>query len=105
MDAQAMTELHLGEHDLFLLALSAGAWLAVGTLIGAFHFLTLRWNVSMVVAGQSLPLALVTQLVRFAVISGGLAIIAKQFGALPLLVATAGILTTRAAIVRYGVQP
>ncbi len=100
-----MTELHLGEHGLFLLALSAGAWLAVGTLIGAAYFLTLRWNVRMFVAGQSLPLVLAAQLVRFAVIGGGLAIIARQFGALPLLVATAGILTARAAIVRYGAQP
>ena len=100
-----MTELHLAEQDVFRLALSAGTWLAVGALLGALYFLTLRWNVRRFVAGQSLPLVLVNQLVRFAVIAGGLAIIAKQFGALPLLVATAGILTTRAAIVRFGAQP
>jgi hypothetical protein len=48
---------------------------------------------------------LVTPLVRFALIAGVLAIIASHFGALPLLVATAGILATRMAIVRFGVQP
>jgi len=100
-----MTEFHLTEHSLILFALSTGAWLAVGTLLGAFHFLTLRWNVRTFVVGQSLPVAFVIQLFRFAVIAGGLVIISKQFGALPLLVATAGILVARTAIVRFGVQP
>ena len=100
-----MTKLYLAEHQLILLVLSVSAWLAAGALIGTFHFLTLRWNVRMFAVGQSLSLALVTQLVRFALIAGVLAIIASRFGALPLLVATAGILATRAAVVRFGVQP
>ncbi len=100
-----MMEFHLAEHDLVLPALSAGAWLAVGTLIGVFYFLALRWNVRIFVAGRSLPLALATQLVRFAVVAGGLAIISKQFGALPLLLAAAGIVLTRTAIVRFGASP
>ena len=100
-----MTEVHFTEHELVLFALGASAWLAVGTLIGTFHLLTLRWNVRVFVLGQSPLLAFATQLVRFAVVTGGLAIIASQFGALPLLVATAGILVTRTAILRIGVQP
>lgn len=100
-----MTKLYLAEHQLILLVLSVSAWLAAGALIGAFHFLTLRWNVRMFAVGQSLSLALVTQLVRFALIAGVLAIIASRFGALPLLVATAGILAIRTAVVRFGVQP
>ena len=100
-----MTKLYLAEHQLILLVLSVSAWLAAGALIGAFHFLTLRWNVRMFAVGQSLSLALATQLVRFALIAGVLAIIASRFGALPLLVATAGILATRTAVVRFGVQP
>ena len=100
-----MTKLYLPEHQLILLVLSVGAWLTVGALIGSLYFLTLRWNVRMFTIGQSLPLALVTQLVRFALIAGVLAIIASHFGALPLLVATAGILATRTAVVRFGVQP
>ena len=100
-----MTKLYLPEHQLILLVLSMGAWLTVGALIGSLYFLTLRWNVRMFTIGQSLPLlALVAQLVRFALIAGVLAIIA-HFGALPLLVATAGILATRTAVVRFGVQP
>jgi len=100
-----MTEFHLAGHELILPALSAAAWLAAGTLIGAFYFLTLRWNVRVFVAGPSLPLALVTQLVRFAVVAAGLAVISKQFGALPLLLAAAGIVFTRTAIVRFGAPP
>ena len=100
-----MTKLYLPEHQLILLVLSVGAWLTVGALIGSLYFLTLRWNVRRVTVGQSPPLALVTPLVRFALIAGVLAIIASHFGALPLLVATAGILATRTAVVRFGVQP
>jgi F1F0 ATPase subunit 2 len=105
MDAQAMTNFYLTEHDLILYVLSASAWLTLGALIGAFHFLTLRWNVGMFATGQSLPLALAIQLVRLAVIAGVLAVIANHFGALPLLVAAAGILATRTAVVRFGVRP
>ena len=39
------------------------------------------------------------------VIAGVLAVIAGHFGALPLLVATAGILAARTAVLRLGVQP
>jgi len=100
-----MTNFHLTERDLILYVLSASAWLTAGILIGVFHFLTLRWNVRMFAVGQSFLLALATQLVRFALIAGVLAVIASHFGALPLLVATAGILATRTAVVRFGVQP
>ena len=100
-----MTRLYLPEHQLILLVLSVGAWLTVGALIGSLYFLTLRWNVRMLTLGQSIPLPLATPLVRFALIAGVLAIIASHFGALPLLAATAGILATRVAVVRFGVQP
>ena len=76
----------------------------VGTLIGAFHFLTLRWNVRNFEVGRSLVLAFATQLVRFALVAVVLGVIASQFGALPLLIATAGILAARTAIIRFGVQ-
>src|SRR5271166_3172940 len=100
-----MTKVYLPEHQLILLVLSVGAWLMVGALIGSLYFLTLRWNVRMLTLGQSIPLPLATPLVRFALIAGVLAIIASHFGALPLLAATAGILATRVAVVRFGVQP
>ncbi len=100
-----MMKLYLAEHELIRLVFSVGASLAAGALIGMFHFLTLRWNVGMLATGQSLPLALAVQLVRFAVIAGVLAVIASQFGAVPLLVAAAGVLATRTAVVRLGARP
>jgi F1F0 ATPase subunit 2 len=105
MDAQAMTDLPLNEFDLILCVLRAGAWVAVGALIGALHCLTLRWNVRLLAVGRSLLLALGTQLVRFAIVGGALAVIASQFGALSLIVATAGILVARTSVFRFGEQP
>ena len=49
----------------------------------------------MFAVGRSLPLALTSQLVRFALIACVLAIVASHFGALPLLAAAAGILAAR----------
>ena len=98
-----MTVFHFTERELFLYVLRAGAWLGVGAAIGAFHFLSLRWNVRNFEVGQSPLLALAIQLGRFALIAVVLGVIAGQFGALPLLVATAGILAARPAIMRLGV--
>jgi F1F0 ATPase subunit 2 len=98
-----MTNSYVTGHDLFLHVLNAGAWLAVGALIGVFHFMTLRWNVHMFATGGSLVLASMGQLIRFAIIACLLAAIA-QFGALPLLAAAAGVLAARSAILRLGVR-
>jgi len=105
MDAQAMTRLYLSEHALLLPLVSVGAWFAVGAVIGAFHFVTLRWNVSMFAARQSLLLPLGVQLVRFALMAVLLAVVARYFGALPLLVAAFGILATRTIVVRRELRP
>jgi F1F0 ATPase subunit 2 len=105
MDAQAMTNLFLAGHDLIPYAISAGAWLTIGALIGASHFLALRWNVRMLAVGRSLTLALTAQLVRFALLASVLTIIASHFGAFPLLAAAAGILPARTAVLRFGRQP
>jgi N-ATPase, AtpR subunit len=102
MDAQAMTDFHLTEHA--LLALQAGAWLGAGALIGGFYFLSLQWNVTVLAFGRSLLPALALQLGRFALVAVVLAAIASRFGALPLLLAAAGILAARAAAVRLGAQ-
>ena len=85
-----MTSFHLSEHALF--AVRAGAWLGGGALIGAFYFLTLRWNVKMLVLGRAWLFATTLQLGRFALLAGMLAVIASRFGALPLVLAAAGIL-------------
>jgi F1F0 ATPase subunit 2 len=105
MDAQAMTNFSLTGHDLIPYAISAGPWLTAGALIGASHFLALRWNIRMLAIGRSLPLALATQLVRFALLAGVLTIIASHFGAFPLLAAAAGILAARTTVLRFGQRP
>ncbi len=84
------------------LALQAGVWLSAGALIGAFHFLTLRWNVTLLALGRAPLLAMALQLGRFALLAGVLAAIAARFGALPLVLAAAGILGARTAAVRLG---
>ncbi len=81
------------------LALAVG-WLAAGMVIGAVHFLSLRWNVRMLTAGRSLLPVVVVQLSRFAAMAAVLAVIALSFGAVPLLTATLGILVARTVIVR-----
>jgi len=100
-----MTYFQLAGRDLMLYALDAGAWLSVGALIGASHFLTLRRNVRMLAGDRSFPLALAVQFGRLAILAGALAVIAAHFGALPLIVATAGILAARTAVLRLGEQP
>jgi len=100
-----MIDFDLTAHDLTLVVLSAGSWLATGMVIGAFHFLTLRWNVRMLTAGGSLLPAMAVQLGRFAAIGIVLAVIAGYFGALALLTVTAGILAARTIITRFGASP
>lgn len=86
-----------------MLALRAGAWLGGGVVIGAFHFLTLRWNVGMLILGRRLSAALALQGGRFALLVGVLAVIVGRCGAPPLLLAAAGIFAARVAAVRWGV--
>jgi hypothetical protein len=95
-----MTRFHLTEY--VLLTLHAGAWLAAGTLIGAFNFLTLRWNVGMLTTSRAWLRLTAVQLARYALLAGSLAVVTIDFGALPLLLVTAGMLAARAAILRRG---
>jgi F1-F0 ATPase (N-ATPase) AtpR subunit len=99
-----MTNWYFTGHDLLLHLLGASVGLAIGALIGAFHFRTLQWNVQMFVVGGSLLLGSMSQLARFAFIACLLAAIARQFGALPLLAATAGILAVRSAVLQLGAR-
>jgi F1F0 ATPase subunit 2 len=91
-----MTAFPLTAHDLA----SIVGWLAAGTVIGAVHFLSLRWNVQMLTAGRSLLPVVAVQLGRFAAMAVVLASITRSFGALPLLAAALGILMARTIIVR-----
>jgi F1F0 ATPase subunit 2 len=99
-----MTIFHGGERDLIFGMLTASAWLGAGALIGAFYFLSLRWNVRHFEIGRPILLAFAIQFVRFALMAAVLGVIARQIGALPLLIAAAGILAARPAILRWGAQ-
>lgn len=99
-----MTKLLLAQHDPVGFAVIVCAWLSVGAALGALYFLTLRWNVHLFAAGRAPVLALALQLARFAAIAGVLAFVAAHFGALPLVVATAGILAARTVFLRWGVR-
>lgn len=85
-----------------LMVLKAGAWISAGALIGALYFMTLRHNVTLLATARAPLFAMALQFGRFAALAGILAVIASRFGALPLLLATAGIVAARMAAVRLG---
>ena len=99
-----MTHFYSTGHELIGELLGAGAWFAAGAVIGAGHFLTLRWNARMFAAGRSLWLPAAVQLARLALLASALAAIASFFGAL-LLAAAGGILITRTAVMRWTTRP
>jgi F1F0 ATPase subunit 2 len=78
--------------------------LALGTLAGAWHFVSLRWNWPLFADGRAAA-ALALQLARFA-LTGALLFLLAHLGALALLAGMAGFLFARAiAMRRHGVQP
>ncbi|OJU23816.1 MAG: hypothetical protein BGN91_08335 [Nitrobacter sp. 62-13] len=99
-----MTNCWLTNHASMAMVFQAFGWLLAGALLGWFHFLTLRWNVRILVSGRALlPFAL--QLLRFAMPAAALSIIARSFGALPLLTAALGLLVARIVVFRWEMQP
>ena len=92
-----MTEFHLVEQVPFVLL--ACAWLGSGVLIGAFHLLTLRWSVRMLIFGRATLTALVVQGARFAFLAGLLVAIVRYCGTLPFIFTTAGVLAARIIVV------
>jgi len=100
-----MTQLYATEHDMFMLVLKTTAWLPIGGLIGTSHYVTLRWNAHMLATGSSMAAAIAVQLFRLAIIAGVLTIVTRQYGALPLLAATLGLLASRMAVLRLGAPP
>jgi F1F0 ATPase subunit 2 len=105
MDAQAMTAFNLPPQDLMSLLLVGGAWLAAGAAIGTLYFLALRWNVRIFATGRPVVLAVALQFARFAAMAGLLTFVALEFGALPLLAATGGVLMARTMFLRWGAPP
>lgn len=74
------------------------AGLAAGVLLGLFHFASLWWSLRLYSQGGVLTLLLV-KLGRFAVLGGGLWLVA-HLGPLPLLLAAAGLLLMRPVVQR-----
>jgi len=97
-----MTPLYAQQHDMFMLVLTTSAWLAIGGLIGTWHYGMLRWNAHMLATESALPAAVAVQLIRLAITVGMLTIITRQYGAVPLLAATLGLVGSRLAVVRLG---
>lgn len=79
---------------------AAAAWLAAGLAIGALHFATLHRNAAALAAGGSLAMPLLLHAGRLALTGGLLFAVVQLGGALPLLLATAGILIARTVAVR-----
>lgn len=99
-----MTYIDLPAIEPIRIAFTSGLWLCAGALIGTFHFATLRWNTLAFADAQSFLLPFGIQLIRFALTGTLLFGIARSSGALPLLMATVGILSARTAIIRRGTQ-
>lgn len=99
-----MTNSWLTDHASTAMVFQVFGWLLAGALLGSLYFLTLRWNVRILVSGRALlPFGL--QLLRFAVVAAALTIVARSFGALPLLAAALGLLLARTLILRWEMQP
>jgi hypothetical protein len=102
LDEQAMSGFRVTEHEMLMLVANASAWLAIGALLGAFHYLTLRRNAQMLIIGSSVLKVVTRQLIRFAVMACMLVIITRHHGAMPLLVTALGVLVSRTAVLRLG---
>lgn len=85
-------------NPLSLIVTQVAMGLAVGTLAGAWHFMSLRWNCPLFVQGRAAA-ALALQLARLALTCALLLMLAHA-GALALLTGMAGILLARTIAVR-----
>jgi F1F0 ATPase subunit 2 len=86
------------------IAVQLALGLTVGTLAGAWHFMSLRWNGPLFAEGRAAA-ALALQVARFT-LTGALLWMLAHFGALALLAGLAGILLARAIAMRHHrVQP
>ena len=84
-------------HEYLSFVAEAAGWFFGGTVLGLLHFASLRWNVRCLLGGQAL-FSLGMQFIRLALTGGALALVAKLFGAMPLLVGTFGLVVTRTGV-------
>lgn len=77
----------------------AAVGLGVGLVAGGAYFASLWWNTRLYLEGGRALLAILLQVVRFALLLVALAALAL-FGALPLLMGAVGLLIARTLVVR-----
>lgn len=82
--------------------LAAGLGLVLGALLGALHFASLRWNLTLFLRGAR-PLAAVLQCARLLASAAGFALLA-HFGAAPLLAGALGFLGLRHVMLRRALR-
>jgi F1F0 ATPase subunit 2 len=85
-------------HEHLSFIAQASGWLLAGVLQGLLHLVSLRWNVRCLIGGQPV-LSLGLQLLRFALTGGALVLVAKSFGAMPLLSGTLGLMAARTGVI------
>lgn len=85
-------------HEYLAFIAAAAGWFAAGALLGAVHFLSLRWNLQRLVAGQA-ALSLGLQLLRFVLTGAALTATVRLFGAVPLLAASLGLMAARTGVI------
>ncbi len=78
-------------------------WFVAGGLLGVVHFLSLRWNVQRLVAGEMLA-SLGLQLFRFALTGTALTLTVRLFGGVALLAGALGLIAARTGVLLLETQ-
>lgn len=73
---------------------------AIGVAAGMLHFILLRWNAALYLQASRIWGALAVQVLRLGVLAALLVMVVLH-GALPLLLATLGLLIARPFVVRW----
>ncbi len=95
MDASTVSGTIL--YNSLAVAVASSGWFAAGSLLGLAHFGSLRWTTRWMLGGRTL-FSIGLQGLRFVATAGTLALLARWFGALPLLTGTIGLLAARTGL-------
>jgi len=81
----------------YLFIAATSGWFLAGVLLGAMHFLSLRWSVQRLIAGRALA-SLGLQLLRLALTGTAMTVTVRLFGAVPLLAVSLGLVAARTSV-------
>ena len=84
-------------HHYFAFVAATTGWFLAGGLLGAMHFLSLRWSVQRLVAGRAL-LSLALQVLRLALTGAAMTLTVRLFGASPLIAGSLGLMAARSGV-------